>query len=275
MQSAINTEYNSISPDMRKHIEQTLADVAREHDVTILYAAESGSRAWGFASPDSDYDVRFIYAHARDWYTGLSEARDVIERPLDARLVDLAGWDIRKSLRLLLKSNPAFYEWLVSPIVYLEHGEFRAQTKALFERHASPSVLARAYHALARGQRPESRADGDEVKLKRYFYLVRPLLSLQWVAEHGTMPPMNLQQLMASVPLAADVTDAIATLLERKRTTPELGFGPRVPVIDNWAGELLHRLSPERLNLHHHDAPETAVETAAEAVALYRRTVGL
>ena len=264
-------DFNAISPDMRAHIAATLDDVAREHGVTILYAAESGSRAWGFASPDSDYDVRFIYAHDRDWYTSLHEARDVIERPLDAKLVDLAGWDVRKALRLLLKSNPPLYEWLVSPIVYSDDGSFRPAAKSLFERHASPRVLASAYHAIARRQWIEKTDGRDEVKLKRYFYLVRPLLSLQWVVENGTLPPMNLQQLMADVHVPSDVADAIASLLDKKRSTPELGFGPRVPVIDAWARGELERFGPAALELHEHDTRATA----AEADGLFRRTVGL
>src|SRR5215510_13896244 len=106
-----------IGAEVRTHIVARLASVASEEGVRVLYAAESGSRAWGFGSPDSDYDVRFLYAHERNWYVKLGEDRDVIERALDEQRVDLAGWDIRKALRLLLKSNPALYEWLVSPVV--------------------------------------------------------------------------------------------------------------------------------------------------------------
>ncbi|MFV0368540.1 MAG: DNA polymerase beta superfamily protein [Hyphomicrobiaceae bacterium] len=264
--------FNVVSDEMRAHVEATLADVAREHDVRILFAAESGSRAWGFASPDSDYDVRFIYAHQRDWYTSLREGRDVIERPLDSHLVDLAGWDVRKALRLLLKSNPPLYEWFLSPIVYTETGAFRAQAQELFERHASPRVLAHAYYAIAKGMRPERGAIGaDEVKLKRYFYLIRPLLSLQWIVENETLPPMNLQQLMRAVALPADVAGAIEELHERKRSTPELGFGRRVAVIDAWVAGELERLRPENLELGESDESETIIE----ADALFRRTVGL
>lgn len=265
------TDINAVSPEMRVHITATLNDVAHEHNVTILYAAESGSRAWGFASPDSDYDVRFIYAHPADWYTGLYEARDVIERPLDERDVDLAGWDVRKALRLLLKSNPPLYEWLVSPIIYIDDGRFCTSARALFERHASPHVLARAYYAIARGHRPGQGVRDGEVKLKRYFYLVRPLLSLQWVVEHGTMPPMNLQELMRDVDVPADVSLAILDLLAKKSETPELGFGPCVPIIDAWAAAELERFAPDRLSLSEHQAPNTL----QEASALFRRTVGL
>src|SRR5262245_8195410 len=101
-----------IDPAIRAAVEAKLATVADEHGVRILFSAESGSRAWGFGSPDSDYDVRFIYAHPRDWYVRLAEGRDVIEKGIDDRLIDLNGWDLRKALRLLLKSNPTLYEWL-------------------------------------------------------------------------------------------------------------------------------------------------------------------
>lgn len=271
MTSDTEIDFNAVSPDMRAHIEATLDDVAREHGVTILYAAESGSRAWGFASPDSDYDVRFIYAHERDWYTSLHEARDVIERPLDDKLVDLVGWDVRKALRLLLKSNPPLYEWLVSPIVYRDDGTFRLAATTLFERHASPRVLAQAYHSIARSQRPERGVGGENVKLKRYFYLIRPLLSLSWVVENRSLPPMNLQQLMADVPLPAEVSDAVAALRAAKRATPELGYGPRVPAIDEWASAELQHLGEAMTALPDHDTSETA----AAADALFRRTVGL
>ena len=262
---------NSVSPDMRAHIGATLRDVEHEHNVTILFAVESGSRAWGFASPDSDYDVRFVYVHERNWYTGLREGRDVIERPLDERLVDLAGWDVRKALRLLLKSNPPFYEWLVSPIGYCEAGPFRGAAKKLFERHASPRVLAYAYFAIAKGQRLERGVDGGDVKLKRYFYLIRPLLSLQWVIEKRTLPPMSLQQLMQGVALSADVARAINELLERKRATPELGSGRRVALIDRWAANELERLKPEKFDLM--ESEETA--NLPEADQLFRQTAGL
>jgi uncharacterized protein len=155
-----------IAPQTRTHIQSVLDEAAARHGVRILYAAESGSRAWGFGSPDSDYDVRFIYAHPREWYLRLKEPRDVIERPLDDQLVDLGGWDIRKALRLLLKSNPALYEWLCSPIVYRDDGAFSPAARSLFERHASRVAVAHHYHSIARKQWA-SEIDGRErVKLK-------------------------------------------------------------------------------------------------------------
>ncbi|MDO9488483.1 MAG: nucleotidyltransferase domain-containing protein, partial [Sphingomonadaceae bacterium] len=106
-----------------------LHHLEREHDVTILFAAESGSRAWGFPSPDSDYDVRFVYAHRRDWYLSIEPARrDVIEQAIEADL-DVSGWDLRKALGLALKPNPVLHEWLMSPIVYRQHDAMAAKLR--------------------------------------------------------------------------------------------------------------------------------------------------
>ena len=91
----------------------------------VLLAVESGSRAWGFASPNSDYDARFIYSSAPDWYLSidLEDKHDVIEYPIVDE-IDLNGWDVRKALRLFARSNPAFVEWIQSPTIYLERGGF-------------------------------------------------------------------------------------------------------------------------------------------------------
>ena len=260
-----------IAPDIRQHIDATLAAVAAEAGVRILYAAESGSRAWGFGSPDSDYDVRFVYAHPRDWYLRLAEARDVIERPLDDRLVDLAGWDVRKALRLALKSNPALYEWLVSPIVYTDDGALRPQLRALFEAHASPRALAFHYWSIARGQWQREIEGRDEVRQKKYFYVVRPLLSLAFVAATGTPPPMTIDALLAAVPMSEAPRRAFEALLARKRSTPELGAAPRDATLDAWALGELDRLAPERLGLA--DRPAAADQTAA-GDTLFRHLIG-
>jgi predicted nucleotidyltransferase len=207
--------------------------------------------------------------HPRDWYLSIAEDRDVLERPLDRRLVDLSGWDLRKALRLFLKSNPAFYEWLTSPIVYFDNTTFAPAARALFERHADLDVLAHAYHSIASGQL--SGGTGSEVKLKRYFYAIRPLLALQWINERQSLPPMNLQQLMSGVQLVADVRDAILHLLNRKQVTPELGKGPRIAILETWIGEGLDGLNPAT-RPHVRRAQSSALE---DANALFARIAGL
>jgi len=254
-----------ISPTVRTHISATLASVAAGHGVRILYAAESGSRAWGFGSPDSDYDVRFVYLHPRDWYISLSEPRDVIERPLDEHLVDLAGWDVRKALRLMLRSNPTFYEWLVSPIVYADDGAFRTEAKRLFEEHASQKALAHHYWSIARGQWRREIEGQAQVRLKKYFYLIRPLLSLAWVVAHGTPPPMAIHALSESLQLPAEVRATIIDLIARKRSTPELGRGDPIPAIDAWAADRLAALAPNELPLS--DTPRRAATRARRPIS--------
>jgi predicted nucleotidyltransferase len=248
----------------------TLDAVAAEEGVRLLYAAESGSRAWGFASPDSDWDVRFIYAHPRDWYVSLWDGRDVIERGLDERLVDLAGWDIRKALRLLLKSNPVLYEWLVSPIVYVD-GPLRGELAALFEAHASPRALAHHYWSIARGQWRSEVAGRATVKLKKYFYMVRPLLSLAWIAERHGPPPMALDTLLEEGALPPAPRRAMEVLLAEKRAAPELGARAPIAEIDAWVTEELERLHPDRLAL----PGEPRQDIRAEADRLYRRVIGV
>lgn len=262
---------NAVSPRMRAHVATRLAEVAASEGVRVLYAAESGSRAWGFASPDSDYDVRFIYAHPRQWYLGLEKQRDVIERPLDAHLVDLAGWDVRKALRLLLKSNPALYEWLVSPIAYADDGAFAAAARELFVRHASPITVAHHYHSIARGQWRSEIADTETPKLKKYFYVVRPLLSLQWVIRNGTMPPMSIDALLERIEIPGDVRRIVGDLLAAKRETPELGRNRRIAELDRWALAELDALAPEK----HQFLPQHTSSSRAEADQLFIATARL
>ena len=261
----------SVSANTRALIRSRLDQVARREGVTILLAVESGSRAWGFPSPDSDYDVRFIYAHPRDWYVSLTEQRDVIERPIDAEMVDLAGWDVRKALRLLLRSNPALYEWLVSPITYIEKGSFRHQARALFEDHANARALAHHYHSIAQGQWRRWIEGRTQVRLKKYFYVIRPLLSLAWVARHRTAPPMQLFDLMSTAEVSDSVRSQIGRLQELKYMTPELGEGDRLPAVDEWVEAALNDLSPLALDL-----PDTArSEVPQRADELYRNLIGM
>ena len=114
---------------MNDQIQQRLRQIEQDRDVRVLYACESGSRAWGFASTDSDYDVRFIYTHDRDWYLSIYERADGIELGVDEENIDLSGWDLRKALRLFLKSNAVIFEWLYSPIVYFQDDTFTAKLK--------------------------------------------------------------------------------------------------------------------------------------------------
>lgn len=261
-----------IPPEIRRHILQGLHNVEAQHGVRVLFAAESGSRAWGFPSPDSDYDVRFVYAHPLEWYVRLAEGRDVIEAELDEREVDLAGWDIRKALRLLLKSNAALYEWARSPILYRDEGDVRQRIQELFDEAASRRTLCHHYSHTAQGQWQRAIAGRDAVKLKKYFYVVRPLLAFRWAERLGTPPPMTIDALIDAVPLPGDVGAAFAEVLARKSVTDESGLSPRVGVLDSWIEEELAGLG----RVAEMPEPTEASRTAArdKADALFRRVVG-
>lgn len=181
----------------RPEIAEALRRIEQEQNVQILYACESGSRAWGFASPDSDYDVRFIYAHSLKDYLSIGEQRDVIELPVDA-VLDINGWDIKKALWLLYKSNAPLLEWLQSPIVYTEHDGFADSLLDLARHCFSPRATAHHYMSMAHNAMQE--LEGTTVRLKKYFYALRPLLAAQWIVERAELPPMEFPLLRTLLP---------------------------------------------------------------------------
>jgi uncharacterized protein len=181
---------------MQEQILQKLKEIETQYEVQILFASETGSRAWGFPSPDSDFDVRFIYRHTRDWYLSIDEQRDTIEY-LSGDL-DLVGWDIRKSLRLLRKSNIAMFEHLSSPIVYQEQTDFRKQSQALAPAYFSCRAGLHHYASMA-GNYYQACKSADMVKLKSYFYLLRTTLCSLWIVEKQNIPPLAFQELLPLV----------------------------------------------------------------------------
>lgn len=202
---------------MQTRIAAALAALEAEHNIRILYACESGSRAWGFPSPDSDYDVRFIYVHALDWYLGLDEGPDTLNLPVDDEL-DLAGWELRKTLRLLKGSNAALFEWLQSPIVYHEAPGFRAQLAPLLP--LAFNLKAGLHHYLGQLRRGvEEDLVGEEVRLKRLFYALRSALAARWIRERHALPPMEFAPLRMLLP--NDLQVIVAELLAQKAYSNE------------------------------------------------------
>jgi len=219
-----------------------LAAAEAEHDVRILLAVESGSRAWGFASPNSDYDVRFIYAHPTDWYLAvdLEERRDVIEYKIVDE-IDLNGWDIRKALRLFRRSNPAFVEWIQSPILYRSHGGFADSARALLPKVYSCENGAYHYRSMAKtNYRGYLRA--EMVPLKKYFYVLRPLLAVRWLERYGTAAPIEFEKLLHLLEGESELLEAIAALLEKKKAAPEMGLSEPVPCLNRFIEAELARL---------------------------------
>jgi uncharacterized protein len=182
---------------MKHEILMALAEVERQHAVRVLLAVESGSRAWGFASRDSDYDVRFIYVHPRDWYLRISEQRDVIE-PQGEGLLDASGWELRKALRLFSKCNLTLNEWLISPIVYREAEGLRCQLQALIPAFFNPIAAVHHYLSMARTAL-DGREAGGTINTKKLFYALRALFACRWIERSCSQPPTEFEQLVDSV----------------------------------------------------------------------------
>ncbi|MEO1241056.1 MAG: nucleotidyltransferase domain-containing protein [Pseudomonadota bacterium] len=221
-----------IPEDMRALIDDRLTAIEQNERAHILFAVESGSRAWGFPSPDSDFDVRFVYVRDKDWYLSIDQRRDVIELPIEGDL-DINGWDLKKALQLLVKPNPVLLEWLRSPVVYRADRNAMKKITALGEKTAHQRPSSYHYLHLAESQYRRFIADEKEVKLKKYFYSLRPALALMWLRNHAEKPvPMNLAELRAGVMLPNKVSDFLDELLKKKAKTKELGAGPRHAALD-------------------------------------------
>lgn len=230
------------SSPMLKKIDRRLYEIEDEEQVKIFYACESGSRAWGFPSADSDYDVRFLYLHSRDWYLsiGLERKRDVIERPI-SDMLDLSGWDLRKALQLLRKGNPPLVEWLGSPIVYREQFNIAAQLRELAASNYSP--IASLYHYLHMAQgNYRDYLKGPVVWVKKYFYVLRPLLAIKWLERDLGVVPTEFSEVVHRTVDSPELKSEIEKLVAAKRSGEELDRGPRIGVISDYIERELVRL---------------------------------
>ena len=241
--------HGGIPPAVSAAINHRLDELERENRVRILLAVESGSRAWGFPSPDSDFDVRFVYAHDVDGYLSLDMRRDVIELPIEGDL-DINGWDIKKALSLLIKPNPVLLEWLQSPITYRADEGVKSRLMALAKRTAHRRPLTHHYLHHGRAQFRDHIDGRDTVSLKRYFYVVRPALALRWIRQHpDRLVPMALPELLSGLEMPGHAIGAIEDLITRKTRSRELGQGKRSPVLDELVlteFELAEKAAPER-----------------------------
>lgn len=221
----------AIPADVEADIMARLGKVETDHDVTVLYACESGSRSWGFASPDSDFDVRFIYARPQAWYLSfdVDRRRDVIEYAI-VDDIDLNGWDIRKAMHLFCRTNGALLEWLHSPIRYIERGDMAARMRAVAPTAFNATALCYHYLHMARGNYRDY-LKREQVRLKKYFYVLRPLLAIRYIERFAAPPPVAFDSLMQAV-APGEIHDDLRHLLEVKRSSYELGLGAPVASID-------------------------------------------
>ncbi len=225
--------------NMKEVILEKLKEIEKKENVKIIMAIESGSRAWGFASPDSDYDVRFIYIRKIENYLKLEKTRDVIEWQLDETL-DINGWDLQKMLRLLYKSNPTIFEWTNSPIVYKKTAEWDSLKTIINSCFVTKPGLYH-YFNMAKGNYREY-LKGETVKLKKYFYVLRPILACKWIIERKCPPPMEFQALV-EYEMDDDFKPVIAQLLDEKINSPETEFIVKIDIINKYIEKQIDFLS--------------------------------
>ena len=228
---------------MRELILKELKRIEEQEDVRILMAVESGSRAWGFASPDSDYDVRFIYVRPAEEYLRLDKVRDVIEVPVND-VLDINGWDIDKMLRLLYKSNPTLFEWASSPVVYLDNG-LRDRVFPILPKYFYAKRGLYHYLSMAKSNYREY-LKGDMVKAKKYFYVIRPLLACKWILDKNSPPPMLFSKLMEAE-LDPAVKPEVDRLLDLKMNEPERKLIPKVDAVNDYMDRCIREIE-EKLN---------------------------
>ena len=222
--------------NMNAVITEQLRNIEREEQIVILYACESGSRAWGFSSEGSDYDVRFLYVRPVEWYLSIFDKRDVVERPISPML-DFSGWDLKKGLNLFRKSNPPLLEWLESPIPYLEHTSAAERIRGLSPRTFSPKSCMYHYLNMAKGNYRDY-LQGTKVKLKKYFYVLRPVLACAWIEKYDRMPPIKFETLVKQlVPQDSELYADIAGLLHRKKSGEEFNLEPQHHLIHDYLEE--------------------------------------
>lgn len=203
---------------MKTTIQQKLTEIEKKHGIKILYSCESGSRAWGFPSPDSDYDVRFIYTRSLNDYLTIHPPKDHLSFPINDEL-DIYGWDISKVLQLITKSNTTPFEWLQSPVIYKDDKIFRDELWLLCQSYFCPRSNIHHYLGIAKGAM--ETIQGENIKIKKLFYVLRPMLAALWCVEKNTIAPMSIFPLMGLLPKY--LQEKVLSLIELKSTTNE-GF---------------------------------------------------
>lgn len=205
---------------MEEKIIKYLSDLESKEEIKILLACETGSRAWGFPSPDSDFDVRIIYKHKKSWYLGLTEEKDTIEYFLDNNEIDISGWDLRKSLRLLWKSNPPLLERIQSPIVYRVDQDFLKGINLIAQE--TYSRIATIHHYLNMAKKAfDEVANSEEYKLKKFFYALRASVACFWILEREEIPPIEFGKLLHGLDLPRNLIERIIELIDLKSTSSE------------------------------------------------------
>lgn len=205
---------------MDEKITHYLNKIEKEKEVKILLACETGSRAWGFPSPDSDYDIRIVYVHRKDWYLSLSDKKDSIELMFENNDIDITGWDLRKSLKLLQKSNPPLLERIQSPIIYKSEQFFLTEINSL--ANSQYSRIATIHHYLSMTKKfTEELKESKNYKLKKFFYALRSAIACKWIIEREDIPPIEFKKMLAGLYIDQYLLKRINDLIQLKATISE------------------------------------------------------
>lgn len=208
---------------MKKKIQKYLEQIEKEKEIKILLACETGSRAWGFHSPDSDYDIRIVYIHRNNWYLSVNEQKDTIEMMLENNDLDISGWELKKSLGLLRKSNPPLLERIQSPIIYKEDEEFAYDI--LNTAKSCYSKIATIHHYLSMAKKIKEEISMEkEFKLKKFFYALRTATVCKWIIEKEEIPPIEFPKVLSNLNIDNKVVGRIKELIELKSTKSESYF---------------------------------------------------
>jgi predicted nucleotidyltransferase len=240
---------------MRNEIIREIEKLELEKNIKVLYAVESGSRAWGFASTNSDWDVRLIYIHQQDWYLSIEDKKDNLEFILPND-IDISGWEIRKALKLFRKSNPPLLEWLRSPIVYQEKGIFANNLRVLCNEYFNPKSCLYHYYHMAKGNW-EAYFKGETARIKKYFYVLRPLFACYWIREKQEIAPMEFDVLLNFSNPSNNVKTAIENLLSRKMHGEELDVENRIQILDEYIENLITDFETYLSNYNFNKTPNT------------------
>ena len=240
---------------MIEEIKKELARVEAESEIKILLAVESGSRAWGFASEDSDWDVRYIYIHKLDWYLKIDELKDSQEKILPNDL-DLSGWELKKALKLFRKSNPPMLEWLRSPIIYLEQFSTAETLREMSKTYFNPKSCMYHYLSMAKGNFKEF-LQRDAVRLKKYFYVLRPVLACDWIKERNDFPPMEFKKLVEAQVSDEKIRKEIDALLKRKIAGDEMKEEPRIQILNDFLEEKINLYCDYVRQIEEGEKPDT------------------
>lgn len=205
---------------MKTKILKYLKQLEQENDIKILLACETGSRAWGFPSPDSDYDIRLIYVHKKDWYLSLNEKKDTIDCMFENNDIDISGWDLRKSLRLLQKSNAALLERIQSPILYQVTNDFIIEINELSKTQYSKIATMHHYLSMSKKFLADLKENKD-YKLKKFFYALRSATACKWILEKEENPPIEFLKMIDGLAIETNLIKRILELIELKSTISE------------------------------------------------------